>query len=439
MTNDEIGGLIDTAIAATQGAIANLQQARAALGTTTTTPPPIRVTAGKSLQPIIDQAPAGARLELEPATYVGCLKLTKPITIAPSTPIADARASAIAPVTIRGEADADTIDVRGDQVLLAGIAVRHSNPDFGLVNIAGGFTTLDRVTALGDPTRGQHIGFRLHGSDTIVQRCYVDDVFAFGRDTTAAGGWDGGARIVIDDSYLSAGAETVMFGGADSASADRVPRDISITRSRLTKNPAWFARGVQIKNALELKSAVNVKVQDCVLEYAGISGGQGGYLIVLTVRNQDGAAPWSTIQNVVIERCLARYGGGGANILGLDDSYKSVRMSNVTLRQIKFANIDPQGITKGDAREFMIGGAPNQLTLEAITVEAQNMNGGSQVYLNPPFPTQLVLRNLKLAPAEYGLKIDAGGMGLAAFKAAMPDAILEQVGDGAGATTYPTV
>jgi hypothetical protein len=91
----------------------------------------------------------------------------------------------------------------------------------------------------------------------------------------------------------------------------------------LSKNPAWYAQHVQIKNAFELKCAINVKLTNSILEYAGTSAGQGAYLIVLTPRNQDGGAPWSTVQNVLIENCIGRYAGGVAQFLGRDDGNES--------------------------------------------------------------------------------------------------------------------
>jgi hypothetical protein len=192
----------------------------------------------------------------------------------------------------------------------------------------------------------------------------------------------------------------------------------------------------QIKNALELKCAIDVTVSECLLQYAGISEGQGAYLIVLTPRNQDGAAPWSTVQRVLIERIHGVMGGGCVSFMGSDYSHPSGPLKDIVIREALFDGIDPQGPTKGDGRCFFFTRAPQHVTLENITVKAKNMT--SNIYLGPyemP-PTGLVLRNLVLPAATYPIKIDGGGQGEAALKAWAPDVIMERVGtaDATGAT-----
>jgi hypothetical protein len=68
----------------------------------------------------------------------------------------------------------------------------------------------------------------------------------------------------ITDNYLEAASENVMFGGADSASADRVPADILIDGNLFSKRLEWKpiapakTSGKVVKNLLELKAAKRV-------------------------------------------------------------------------------------------------------------------------------------------------------------------------------------
>src|SRR5581483_7829269 len=158
--------------------------------------------------------------------------------------------------------------------------------------------------------KGQRRGIRAEGTATQIVRTYVGEIWRVGLETQAVGCSNGCNDLLIDDCTLMGAAQAFMAGGADSDSEAAMPQNITIRNSTLTKDPAWYTKHAQIKNALELKAAINVTVEDCLLEYAGISEGQGGYVIVLTPRNQDGHAPWSRVQNVLFNRCRARFGGG---------------------------------------------------------------------------------------------------------------------------------
>jgi hypothetical protein len=298
---------------------------------------------------------------------------------------------------------------------------------------------VDRCTLRGDPTVGAHRGIMVNGDGALILQCHVDQIFDIGRDTQAISGWDGTRNIVIEDCYLSAAGETVMFGGADSTSPERIPTAITILNSTLTKDPAWFSQGKQIKNALELKACIDFEMTDCVLEYGGISEGQGGYVILLSVRNQDGTAPWSTVQHVLIARCHARYGASGIKITGRDDGQASIPLDDVVLNEVAFTDMDPQGLSGGgDGRGVCFVAAPDGVTLQNITLAGTNM--GTSCYMDSPYSTQIAMRNVKLCESAYGMKLDSGGAGVPAWQAAMPASTFEDVSlTAAGASDYPAV
>jgi hypothetical protein len=268
-----------------------------------------------------------------------------------------------------------------------------------------------------------------------VRRCMVDDIFARGRDTQAVMGWDGTRNLVLEDSWLSAAGEAVMLGGAAARDEDHGPAFVAVHGCTLTKNPAWITNGMQVKNALELKNARHVSVTDCVLEYAGTSEGQGGYLIVLTPRNQDGDTPWATVADVTIERCLARYGGGCLNVLGKDDVHPSGPLDGVTVRNVLFDQIDPAGITGGSGRCFQFGNGPWNVALEALTVRGAGLSALGYFYGAPP--AGLRVSNIVAPRTTYGWKVDGGGMGIDAVRAYAPDAAFTLLPADQGAAGYP--
>ena len=431
---------IHTAQAKIDEAETALDLALAALDDPTPPDPPagttIPVTAGTPLQPVIDGAPDGSVLVLDAGTYTGSLVIGKPLTIQPAAAVPAGRATAAGcGVVIVGGTDDDAIAVLGEDVTLCGLTVKTSHQNRQLVAFTGARLVLDRCSLLGDPGFGCHRGVMVNGAGARVIQCHIDNVFDIGRDTQAISGWDGTRDIVIDDCYLEGAGEVVMFGGADSTSPERMPTNVQITNCTLTKNPAWYGLGVQIKNALELKCCVGFTMDNCIMEYGGTAEGQGAYLILLSTRNQDGTAPWTTIQHVRITHCHARHGGAGIKILGRDDGQESVPMTDVILEDVMFSDIDP-GTYGGDARGVCLLGGPDALTMENITIEATYL--GTTMYLiPPPYPTRLVLKNMKFSPSEYGMKIDGGGAGVEAWEEAMPDAVIELTPEDTGATDYP--
>jgi hypothetical protein len=163
-----------------------------------------------------------------------------------------------------------------------------------------------------------------------------------------------GGGMTVDDCYIAGASQSILFGGADSATQSSMPHDIVIMNSTLTKDPAWYAAGYVIKVALEFKACVNCDVHDCILEYAGTSEGQGGYLIDATVRNQDGNAAWSTVTNVTVRSCTGGHAAGIVSILGTDNVHPSGLMDGFSLTNCSFTNIDPTGITGGAGRIYLI-------------------------------------------------------------------------------------
>ena len=171
---------------------------------------------------------------------------------------------------------------------LLGIAMKGTET----VAVMGGENAIwDRCRILGDSYTGARRGIRWTGTNGFIRRAYIDDIFRTDQDTQAICGWDSGAGLVIDDCYLSAAGQSVMFGGGDSTSAERIPRVIWMHHSTLTKKQHWAeppheaAGGLQqCKCALEFKSCIDCKVEFCDFHFGGCAMGQGYHLIVATPR-----------------------------------------------------------------------------------------------------------------------------------------------------------
>jgi hypothetical protein len=208
-----------------------------------------------------------------------------------------------------------------------------------LDDVPGPFA-FDRCYIHGDAKVGSRRGLALNSSATSVEGCYLSDFKEVGADSQAIGGWNGPGPFRIVNNHLEGAGENVMFGGADPAIEGLVPSDIVIRGNLLTKPVEWRdgARW-SVKNILELKNARRVAIEDNVLENCWAAG-QNGFAVLLTPRNQDGKAPWSTVEDVKIEGNIIRGAGGGVNILGHDDAAESGRLQRVAILGNLFLDID---------------------------------------------------------------------------------------------------
>jgi hypothetical protein len=399
---------------------------------------------GDDLQNAHDTAPEGALIQLTPGTYQGPLTSSKALRweSAPSVPPGRIARAAVLPVIT---ANGQTLTNTAAGASFTGLCWRSTNQSNTILVDTGERFLLDRCQVLGDPITGQHRGLLAHGKDARVVGCFFDDHFEPGRDTNAIGGYDGTNGLVVEDCYLSAASQGAMFGGGDSASAERNPRNILFRKCHFTKNPIWYyadpatGRGMgQIKCAFELKCAENVTVEDCTFEYCGTGGGSSGYLVLLTPRNQNNRTPWSCIKNVTFRRCAFRYGGGGFQLLGTDDTYTSGPLDGVTIEDVYMENIDPKaGPWLGQGRIFLFNTGPANVHVSAFTATGANLN--SACYFIGPL-TGLKMSNALLPESKYGIKIDnpPGGQGWDdVITKLAPDAVIDLQPDDTGAETYP--
>jgi hypothetical protein len=336
-----------------------LEQALEALKPPPPPPPPVAIIATPEA---LDQALAGtdAILTLSPAlVYPKALTIRRAVTVQSTVP--DGRMTRDVPLP----RFTGGLTIAGDAVTLIGLEVRHTNPLTDIVVISGAHVTLDRIRVLGDPAKGAKRGIAANGNgDATIRRSYVDDCFATypGNDSQAILAYDMAPGLLIEDNYLSGGSETVMIGGADPSSEARIPTDIIIRGNVITKNPAWKPLLIGVKNIIELKDAKNVLIENNDLSYSWGGHGQDGYAVMLTVRNQGGKAPYSTIQDVIIRHNRIAHAAAAINVLGRDNLQPSGVMQRVTITDNTVTDLNPTTYT-GSARMILINGGPMDLTI----------------------------------------------------------------------------
>jgi len=201
-------------------------------------------------------------------------------------------------------------------------------------------------------------GFGLNSGDTTIINSYISGFAGEGDETQAICGWNGPGPFRIVNNYIEGGGQNIMFGGADPAVPNLVPSDIEIRRNFMYKPREWFGKAA-IKAMIELKNARKVVIDGNVLESAGLIGA-----FVLTVRNQGGRAPWSTLEDISITNNVVRHSNTGFSILGKDDLQPSQQA-----KRIRIANNLMVDIVPDYSAVFMIGCCGNTVTVENNTVQ----------------------------------------------------------------------
>ena len=192
----------------------------------------------------------------------------------------------------------------------------------------------------------------LNGSRLAVIDSYLSEFKDQSQDTQAIMGWNGPGPFKLVNNYLEATGENVMFGGADPSIRNLVPSDIEIRHNHFFKPTSWRNVWAAVKNLFELKNAQRVFVEGNVFEN-NWAAAQAGWAVQFTVRNQDGRAPWSTIEDVTFRKNIVRHAGSGLNILGTDDVHRSQSMKRVLMQDNLFDDVN--GTTwGGSGRLFQV-------------------------------------------------------------------------------------
>jgi cellulose synthase/poly-beta-1,6-N-acetylglucosamine synthase-like glycosyltransferase len=217
----------------------------------------------------------------------------------------------------------------------------------------------DRCWIHGDPNRGSRRGVALGSAETAIIDSRMTDFKDLVQDSQAIAGWNGPGPYRIENNYLEGAGENVMFGGADPRIEGLIPSDIEILRNHLRKplkwkkdDPSYGGQPWVTKNLFELKNARRVLVAQNLFEQNWVNA-QNGFAILFTVRNQDGKAPWSAVEDVTFENNVVRHASSGINVLGRDDAAPSGPAARITVRNNLFEDL---GTEKwgGDGRLFQI-------------------------------------------------------------------------------------
>jgi len=409
----------------------------------------IRVPAGGDLQKALDDAKPGDRIELQPrATYEGPFHLKAKdgddwivITTSGELPkpgrhIQPSHAAAMPKLISAGDFLVST-DPGAHHYRFVGIEFAPKAGSFVTTLIQFGdketsadavphHLIVDRCYVHGDAKLGARRGVALNGRNIAVIDSYIADFKEVGADSQAVSGWNGPGPIKIANNYLEAAGENIMFGGADPKIADLVPSDIEVVHNHLSKPLRWRKgdpsfEGVEwsVKNLFELKNARRVLVNGNLLEYNWPQA-QNGFAILFTVRNQDGAAPWSTIEDVTFSNNLIRHVAAGINMLGKDDNNPSQQANRLAIRNNVFLDV---GGKWGNGRLFQMLDGVASVTIDHNTA----FQTGSILFGGDHAPhTGFVFQNNVVMLTENGVSGSSAGEGMDTLKRYFPEAVFQR-------------
>ena len=205
-----------------------------------------------------------------------------------------------------------------------------------------------------------------------------------------------------------------MFGGADPKIPNLVPSDIEIRGNLFFKplswkvgDPSYLGRHWAIKNHLELKNARRVTIDGNIFQNNWVDG-QSGAPIVFTARNQDGNAPWSTVENVTFTNNRVTNTQGGVNILRTDAESKGAITSRITIANNVFEKI-------GTFDAFILLNCPNDIQIIHNTVFKSGNIITFDADPGTPKGTGLVIRDNLFSEGGYGVFGSGIGEGASAL------------------------
>jgi hypothetical protein len=242
------------------------------------------------------------------------------------------------------------------------------------------------------------------------------------------------ARVLIENNYLEAGHEVVMFGGGDPPGPAFSPSDIIVRRNHITRPPSWKGRW-QVKNLIETKNVRRLLIEGNVIENVWADA-QAGFAFVLKSENQDGTAPYTTTSDVTVRYNLIRHVASGFNLSGKGSSGNA----NVTASRFDVHDnlVDSLGTYGGDM-------VPLQLLSQATDVQVQRntfRNGPSTttaISFDGGAMVRAVIRNTVLHHGMYGVKGGGTGDGTSTLNLYAPGSVFtgNAIVAGGGCSQYP--
>lgn len=188
-----------------------------------------------------------------------------------------------------------------------------------------------------------------------------------------AGCGNSGAGFLIENNYIEASTEGILFGGCGATTS---ATDAIVRRNHIVKPLRWMQGqsdfvGIRftVKNCFEAKNVQRLLFEDNLCENSWGGFSQDGYSVLLTAKNQTGQAPTASVADVIV-RFNHLIGGSGIQFAAAKDTPPPLNASslgtvNASIHD-NLVEVDPKFI---DSR-----GLDLQLTLQDDSPSAKFTN-----------------------------------------------------------------
>jgi len=224
---------------------------------------------------------------------------------------------------------------------LVGLEISPAAPQHTLIELGGAsHIVVDRCYIHGQSGQGGTLwGLRADAAWMGIVDSYLENFRDTVNEATAIKVVDSPGPVKIQNCFIEAAGQSVMFGGQDPSTAGLVTQDIEIRGNWMTKRLSWqigfptyAGIPVIVKNVFELKNARRALIDSNILENNWRQADQDGFAVVFTPRNQTGGAPWATVQDVTFSRNIVRHSTAGFHMLGTDYTNPSGPLARVLVQ-----------------------------------------------------------------------------------------------------------
>ncbi len=299
---------------------------------------------------------------------------------------------------------------------------------------------LDRMYIHGTLTDDLKRCVTFNGRALAVIDSWLSECHGKGFDSQGVAGWNGPGPFLIENNHIEGAGQAVLFGGSDPYIAGLSPSDIVIRRNHMFKPLSWGNGKWTVKATFELKHGKRVLFEGNVLENHWADA-QVGFAMLFQTVSQYGAAPWTTIQDVLVQDNVIKNSRSGVNMLSRMTSILPIPI-NGTARVAVVNNLfqevgrDPISGDNGSVFQLLSDLQDISIVNNTVTLSGTARHALSMDYLPQ---TRLTLVNNVFPMTEYGIFGSGYGSGTPALAQYAPSAtVVGNVIPGQRKSAYPT-
>jgi hypothetical protein len=295
------------------------------------------------------------------------------------------------------------------------------------------YVIFDRIYVHGlstaNTTRGIYMDFQSVG----IVDSYCDEIHYNGSDSQCFLSTNGPGPFLIQNNFIQAESENIMFGGSDPSIANLIPSDITIVGNLIQKNTSWRGEaaptnwGDDVKNLFELKNAQRVLLDGNVLQYTWAAA-QDEVMILRSV-NQGGTCTWCFVGDVTVTHNLIQHAISGIILdpcAGPISTNVCVPTGRIAIENNVLSDIDSTGLwggspcpscsTWGNLFTLDADNGADNVIMHDITINhntgfssnsAMNLNGNgtTDIVQNVQFTNGLYAQGLQGLSTQGGVNI----------------------------------